>query len=48
METQEIKNATAATEEAVATANTEKTEAAVEGSHFEHVKETLDLRKFDS
>ncbi len=43
METQEIKNATAATEEAVATANTEKTEAAVEGSHFEHVKETLDL-----
>ncbi len=43
METQDVKNVAVAEEAAVQNTNTEKTEAAADGSHFEHVKETLDL-----
>ncbi len=44
METQDIKNTAAVTEETAVENNTaEKKDTQVDGSHFEHVKETLDL-----
>ena len=43
METQDLKNVAVAEETVAQNTNTEKSEAVADGSHFEHVKETLDL-----